>query len=87
MKQLRLQDIQNLIEIVSPERLMFLSTICDHVFELSTHLYSCRVLQRCLEHLPEEHTISLLHAVHHFTIDLMQDQCGVSLSWFQEGNL
>jgi hypothetical protein len=58
---------------------MFLSTICDNLLELSTHPYGCRVLQRCLEHLPEEHTISLLQAVHHFTIDLMQDQYGVSL--------
>ncbi|KAF8798039.1 ARM repeat-containing protein [Phlegmacium glaucopus] len=68
--------IQKLIEVVSPERLMFLSTICDNLLELSTHPYGCRVLQRCLEHLPEEHTISLLQAVHHFTLDLMQDQYG-----------
>lgn len=64
---------------------MFLSTICDNLLELATHPYGCRVLQRCLEHLPEEHTISLLQAVHHFTIDLVQDQYGVSIPWFQIG--
>ncbi|KAF8163318.1 armadillo-type protein [Crassisporium funariophilum] len=68
--------IQKLIEVVSPERLTFLPSICDNLLELATHPYGCRVLQRCLEHLPEERTRSLLEAVHHFTIDLMQDQYG-----------
>jgi hypothetical protein len=45
------------------------------------HPYGCRVLQQILEHLPEGHTgtISLLQAVHHSTLELMQNQYGVSL--------
>ncbi|KAF8964702.1 armadillo-type protein [Flammula alnicola] len=68
--------VQKLIEVVPPERLTFLQLIGENILELATHPYGCRVLQRCLEHLPEEYTRSLLDAIHHYTIDLMKDQYG-----------
>jgi pumilio RNA-binding family len=82
--------IQKLIERVSSERLTFVSVFCGHVYDLSTHPYGCRVLQRCLEHLPVDTTQALMDELHKHTINLMQDQFGVSLwnldftvaSWF-----
>ena len=75
-----LQVIQKLIERVSPERLGFVCTFRGNVYELATHPYGCRVLQRCLEHLPEEYTRPLLDEMHNYTPSLMQDQFGVRLS-------
>jgi pumilio RNA-binding family len=72
--------MQKLIEVVAPERLTFLPVICDNILELATHPYGCRVLQRCLEHLPKGYTRSLLDAIHCHTVDLMRDQYGVSLN-------
>jgi len=72
--------IQKVIERVSPDRLGFVSTFIGHVFELASHPFGCRVLQRCLEHLPDVQTRPLLdellanHVPH-----LMQDQFGVGL--------
>ncbi|KAF8628339.1 hypothetical protein AX15_003881 [Amanita polypyramis BW_CC] len=68
--------IQKLIERVSSERLGFVSTFRGNVYDLATHPYGCRVLQRCLEHLPEEHTRPLLDELHNYTNTLMQDQFG-----------
>lgn len=68
--------IQKLIERVSPDRLGFVSSFRGNVFDLSTHPYGCRVLQRCFEHLPEEQTRPLLDELHKSTINLMQDQFG-----------
>ncbi|KAF7338257.1 PUM-HD domain-containing protein [Mycena venus] len=72
--------IQKVIERVSPDRLGFVSTFIGHVFELASHPFGCRVLQRCLEHLPDTQTRPLLdellanHVPH-----LMQDQFDVKL--------
>ena len=49
------------------------------IYELSTHPYGCRVLQRCFEHLDEDRARPLLDEVHKYAINLMQDQFGVSL--------
>lgn len=49
------------------------------MYELSTHPYGCRVLQRCFEHLGEEQNRPLLEELHKYTINLMQDQFGVSV--------
>src|SRR4051794_15166432 len=74
------QVIQKLIERVSPDRLNFIvHAFNGSVYELSTHPYGCRVLQRCFEHLGEEQTRSLLEELHKYTINLMQDQFGVRL--------
>ena len=50
------------------------------MYELSTHPYGCRVLQRCFEHLSEEQNRPLLEELHKYTINLMQDQFGVSVN-------
>ncbi|KAF8636458.1 hypothetical protein AX17_003274 [Amanita inopinata Kibby_2008] len=68
--------IQKLIERVSPERLGFVSMFRGNVYDLATHPYGCRVLQRCLEHLPDEQTRPLLDELHNYTPSLMQDQFG-----------
>ncbi|KAJ3507874.1 hypothetical protein NLJ89_g6061 [Agrocybe chaxingu] len=68
--------IQKLVEVVQPDRLTFLRTISENIRDLSTHPYGCRVLQRCLEHLPQTHTRSLLDSIHNYTLDLMRDQYG-----------
>lgn len=68
--------IQKLIERVSPDKLGFVSSFRGSVHELSTHAYGCRVLQRCLEHLPEELARPLLDELHDYTNSLMQDQFG-----------
>lgn len=75
-----MQVIQKLIERVSPDRLEFVNAFRGNVYELSTHPYGCRVLQRCFEHLPEEQTRPLLDELHKYTTNLMQDQFGVGLS-------
>ncbi|EIM90053.1 ARM repeat-containing protein [Stereum hirsutum FP-91666 SS1] len=68
--------IQKLIERVAPERLGFVPSFQGHVWELSTHPYGCRVLQRCFEHLAEDQTRPLLEELHKHTRNLMQDQFG-----------
>jgi pumilio RNA-binding family len=69
--------IQKLIERVSADRLGFVNSFRGNVYDLSTHPYGCRVLQRCLEHLPEERSRPLLDELHRHAINLMQDQFGV----------
>ena len=61
-----------------PERLAFVSAFRGSVYELSTHPYGCRVLQRCFEYLPEEQTRPLLDELHKYVSNLMIDQFGVS---------
>ncbi|KAJ7452368.1 armadillo-type protein [Mycena galericulata] len=69
--------IQKVIECVSPERLGFVSTFIGHVFELASHPFGCRVLQRCLGYLPDVQTRPLLdELLRSYTVDLMQDQFG-----------
>lgn len=63
---------------MSPDRLGFVASFRGSIYDLSTHPYGCRVLQRCFEHLPEERTRPLLDELHKYTINLMQDQFGVS---------
>jgi hypothetical protein len=72
-----LQVVQKLIERVPADRLSFISAFKGSVFELSTHPYGCRVLQRCFEHLGEEQTRPLMDELHKYIINLMQDQFGV----------
>ena len=69
--------VQKLIERVAPERLTFVTAFQGNVYELATHPYGCRVLQRCLEHLTTEQTRPLLDEMHKYTTNLMQDQFGV----------
>jgi pumilio RNA-binding family len=69
--------VQKLIERVPAERLSFIPAFKGSVFELSTHPYGCRVLQRCFEHLSEEQTRPLMDELHKYIINLMQDQFGV----------
>lgn len=70
--------VQKLLERVAPERLAFVQAFKGSVYELSTHPYGCRVLQRVFEHIPEEQTRPLLDELHKYTINLMQDQFGVN---------
>ncbi|KAJ7097908.1 ARM repeat-containing protein [Mycena belliarum] len=69
--------IQKVIERVSPDRLGFVSLFTGHVLELASHTYGCRVLQRCLQHLPDVQTRPLLdELLRSYAVDLMQDQFG-----------
>lgn len=68
--------IQKLIERVSPERLGFVHAFRGTVYELSTHPFGCRVLQRCFEYLTDDQTRPLLDELHKYTSNLMQDQFG-----------
>ncbi|KAL6309245.1 armadillo-type protein [Sparassis latifolia] len=68
--------IQKLIERLAPEYLGFVSAFRGNVYDLSTHPYGCRVLQRCFEHLPDEQTRPLLDELHKYIPNLMQDQFG-----------
>ena len=74
------QVIQKIIEHVVPERLAFVTAFRGSVYELSTHPYGCRVLQRCFEYLPEEQTRPLLDELHKYVSNLMIDQFGVSVA-------
>lgn len=53
------------------------------VYDLSTHPYGCRVLQRCFEYMPEDQTRPLLDELHKYVPNLMIDQFGVSCSQFR----
>jgi pumilio RNA-binding family len=79
----RKQVVQKLIERVPAERLSFIPAFKGSVFELSTHPYGCRVLQRCFEHLGEEQTRPLMDELHKYIINLMQDQFGVRRSLYE----
>lgn len=68
--------IQKLIERVPADRLQFVSTFRGNVYDLSTHPYGCRVLQRSLEHLPHEMTFPLMDELHKYVLNLAQDQFG-----------
>jgi pumilio RNA-binding family len=70
--------IQKLVECVSPDRLGFVHSFQGNVYDLASHPYGCRVLQRCLENLPDEYTRPLMEELHKYTINLMQNQFGVS---------
>ncbi|KAG7092474.1 hypothetical protein E1B28_008826 [Marasmius oreades] len=68
--------IQKLIERVSPERLVFVDNFRGSVMDLATNSYGCRVLQRCLEHLPYDMVAPLLEELHRRSVQLMTDQYG-----------
>ncbi|RDX56662.1 ARM repeat-containing protein [Lentinus brumalis] len=68
--------IQKIIEHVAPDRLGFVNAFRGSVYELSTHPYGCRVLQRCFEYLPEDQTRPLLDELHKYVSNLMIDQFG-----------
>ncbi|KAG8929614.1 mRNA binding protein puf3 [Tulasnella sp. 418] len=68
--------IQKLIECVPPERLTFVNSFRGHVFELASHPYGCRVLQRCFEHLLDDQKRPLLDELHRVSNNLAQDQFG-----------
>ncbi|KAJ1309525.1 hypothetical protein OPQ81_006298 [Rhizoctonia solani] len=68
--------IQKLIERVSPDLLGFVSVFQGNVYDLATHPYGCRVLQRCFEYLHESQTRPLIDELHKYTTQLMQDQFG-----------
>lgn len=46
------------------------------MFDLSTHSYGCRVIQRILEHCPPEQTAPILEELHHNTDRLVCDSYG-----------
>jgi len=46
------------------------------VFNLSTHPYGCRIIQRILEHCLPEQTTGLLEEMHEHTERLLHDQYG-----------
>ncbi|KAG8716198.1 mRNA binding protein puf3 [Ceratobasidium sp. 423] len=68
--------IQKLIERVSPDLLGFVSVFQGNVYDLATHPYGCRVLQRCFEYLHDSQTRPLIDELHKYTTQLMQDQFG-----------
>ncbi|KAF9053707.1 ARM repeat-containing protein [Hymenopellis radicata] len=68
--------IQKMIERISPDMLGFIDAFKGHVGELSMHTYGCRVLQRCLEYLPEDRTRPLLDELHNHTLTLIQNSFG-----------
>lgn len=76
-----LQVIQKLIERVNPERLPFLETYKHCTFELASHPYGCRVLQRCFEYLSGAARSPLLEELVRYTSELATDQFGVGYSF------
>lgn len=65
---------------VPPERLSFLRAFRDAARQLAVHPYGCRVLQRCLEYLPNDYCRGMIDELHGIADNLMQDQFGVSVS-------
>lgn len=67
-----------MLERVVPEHMTFINAFTDNVYNLATHPYGCRVLQRCFEHVSPEQSLPLLDELHQNATALMQDQFGVS---------
>lgn len=67
--------IQRIVSLPEPA-LDFVQAFTGRVFELSTHPYGCRVLQRCFEFLPAEQSRPLLDEMHTQTRRLVLDQFG-----------
>ncbi|KAK6971805.1 armadillo-type protein [Favolaschia claudopus] len=75
--------IQKIIERVPPESLGFVSTFVKKVSELAAHPFGCRVLLRCLKHLPYPVIRPLLHELlTNHVPQLMQDRVGNYLIQF-----
>ncbi|KAG6814358.1 hypothetical protein H0H92_010944 [Tricholoma furcatifolium] len=68
--------IQKLVERVPPDNLGFIHLFRGNVNDVATHPYGCRVLQRCLEHLPEDKKRPIMDELLKHAPDLMQDQFG-----------
>lgn len=68
--------IQKFLESPLSDRSFFVATFKNHVYELATHAYGCRVLQRCFEHVEPDLVRPLLNELHLRTLNLMQDQYG-----------
>jgi pumilio RNA-binding family len=67
---------------VPPERLSFLRVFRDAARQLAIHPYGCRVLQRCLEYLPNDYCRGMIDELHGIAESLMQDQFGVSVNLY-----
>jgi pumilio RNA-binding family len=61
----------------------FIFAFTGNVYELATHPYGCRVLQRCFEHASPGQVVPLLEELHGRSLDLMQDQFGVCSFLFE----
>ena len=69
--------VQKCIETVEPSRLQFIiDAFKGQVFNLSTHPYGCRVIQRILEYCNAEQTNPVLEELHTHIEALIQDQYG-----------
>ncbi|KAJ3551788.1 hypothetical protein NP233_g13012 [Leucocoprinus birnbaumii] len=68
--------IQKFVMTVPPERLSFLRAFRDAARQLAIHPYGCRVLQRCLEYLPNDYCRGMIDELHGIADNLMQDQFG-----------
>lgn len=68
--------IQKLLERVTSERMTFIHAFTTNVYNLATHPYGCRVLQRCFEYSSQEQITPLLEELHQNALALMQDQFG-----------
>ncbi|CAJ0583013.1 unnamed protein product, partial [Mesorhabditis spiculigera] len=72
--------VQKIIEKVEPARLQFIVDAfvkqTDTVFQLSTHPYGCRVIQRVLEYCSEEQKEPILRRLHESIKLLVTDQYG-----------
>ena len=65
--------IQKCVEFVSPSQLQFIiSSFWGQVFDLATHPYGCRVIQRILENCTAEQTEPILMELHASTERLIQ---------------
>lgn len=53
-----------------------ISSFSSQVYNLSTHPYGCRVIQRILEHCTPDQTSPILAELHQHTDQLIQDQFG-----------
>lgn len=60
----------------------FIQAFTSNVYNLATHPYGCRVLQRCFEYASQEQIAPLLEELHQNSSALMQDQFGVRTIFF-----
>ena len=65
--------VQKVIECVPPKHLNFIvDSFKGQVYQLSTHPYGCRVIQRILEHCDADQTAQILDEIHPQTEQLTQ---------------
>ena len=81
--------VQKVIECVPPKHLNFIvDSFKGQVYQLSTHPYGCRVIQRILEHCDCDQTAQILDEIHPQTESLTQvsyymSYHSVTLSYFR----